>query len=117
MSPTKVRSRSSDGLVVSIGSGLPLESTLIELSSRVQVAPPSVEIRKPTPGVPRVAVAGGGDDDRIVDDCHSAGKRVMLPMLTALLGPKSVSEIQVGPAGLVVKKSVVFHTPPLAPAA
>ena len=41
----------------------------------------------------------------------------MLPMLIALLGPKSVSEIQVGPAGLVVRKSVVFQTPPLAPAA
>ena len=33
-------------------------------------------------------------------------------MLTALLGPKSVSEIQVGPAGAVVRKSVVFQTPP-----
>ena len=46
-----------------------------------------------------------------------AGKTVMLPMFTALLGPKSVSEIQVGPPGLVVRKSVVFQTPPLAPAA
>src|SRR3954468_16155501 len=35
----------------------------------------------------------------------------------ALVGPKSVSGIQVGPAELVVRKLVVFHTPPLAPAA
>ena len=57
---------------------------------------------------------GGGDDDRV---CVSPfrGKTVMLPMLTALLGPKPVSEIQVGPPGLVVRKSVVFQTPPLAP--
>ena len=54
------------GMFVSIGSGLPLESTLTELSSRVQVAPPSMEIRKPTPGVPRVPLAGGGDDDCLV---------------------------------------------------
>src|SRR5262249_35606389 len=41
----------------------------------------------------------------------------MLPMLMALVGPKSVSGIQVGPAGLLVRKVVVFQTPPLAPAA
>ncbi len=41
----------------------------------------------------------------------------MLPMLTASVGPKSVRDIQVGPPGLVVKKSVVFQMPPVAPAA
>ena len=33
---------------------------------RVQVAPPSLEIRKPTPGRAGVALAGGGEDDRLV---------------------------------------------------
>ena len=41
----------------------------------------------------------------------------MLLMLTADAGPKLVSGTQVGPAGLVVRKSVVFQTPPLAPPA
>ena len=45
------------------------------------------------------------------------GKMAMLLMLRAALGPKLVSGIQVGPAALVVRKSVVFQTPPLAPAA
>ena len=40
----------------------------------------------------------------------------MLPMLMPEVGPKSVSGIQVGPVGLVVRKSVVFQMPPLAPA-
>ncbi len=44
--PTNLRSR----LVELMGSGLPLESTLFVLSSSFQVAPPSEEIRKPTPG-------------------------------------------------------------------
>ena len=39
----------------------------------------------------------------------------MLAMLMAALGPKFVSGTQVGPLGLVVRKSVVFQTPPLAP--
>ena len=42
-------------------------------------------------------------------------KTAMLPMLTPAVGPKSVSGIQVGPLGLVVRKLVVFQTPPLAP--
>src|SRR6516162_7272225 len=40
----------------------------------------------------------------------------MPPMLMAVVGPKSVSGTQVGPP-LLVRKSVVFQTPPLAPAA
>ena len=43
------------------------------------------------------------------------GKIVMLAMLTAELGPKLVSGTHVGPSGLVVRKSVVFQMPPLAP--
>ena len=39
----------------------------------------------------------------------------MLPMLSPEVGPKSVSGIQVGPSEAVVRKSVVFQTPPLAP--
>ena len=61
--PTKARLRAAD----SIGNKLPLESTLIRLSYRFQVAPPFMEIKKPTPGrSTRIALAGGGDDDRLV---------------------------------------------------
>ena len=47
------------------------EETLTVLSSRFQVVPPLVEIRKPTPGcVCRLltanVAAGGGDDDRLI---------------------------------------------------
>ena len=45
------------------------------------------------------------------------GKTAIPPMLTPEVGPKLVSGIQVGPLGLVVRKSVVFQMPPLAPAA
>src|SRR5437764_559395 len=38
------------------------------------------------------------------------------PMLTLKLSPKSVSGRYVGPAASVVRKLVVFQTPPLAPA-
>ena len=44
-------------------------------------------------------------------------KTAIEPMLRALLGPKSVSGIQVGPFGSFVRKFDVFQTPPLAPAA
>src|SRR5437588_12878311 len=37
-------------------------------------------------------------------------------MLMANVGPKSVNGRYVGPLGLEVRKFVVFHTPPLAPA-
>ena len=40
----------------------------------------------------------------------------MLLMLMPEAGPKFVSGIYVGPLGLVVRKSVVFQIPPLAPA-
>ena len=83
------------------------------------MTPPSVEIRKPTPGasvscwplvLPPVATM-------MIDwlGLSFLGKMAMLPMLMAALGPKLVSGIQVGPLGLVVRKSVVFQTPPLAP--
>ncbi len=77
-----------------------------------------MEIRKPTPGVAGVVLPSPVAAMMIVWFVSwFRGKTVMLPMLTALLGPKSVSEIQVGPPGLVVRKLVVFQTPPLAPAA
>src|SRR5207245_3774777 len=38
------------------------------------------------------------------------------PILMPKVGPKSVRGTYVGPWGLVVRKSVVFQTPPLAPA-
>ena len=46
--PTNSRLRSGE----SIGKRFPFESTLLVLSYRFQVAPPSWEIKKPTPGVP-----------------------------------------------------------------
>src|SRR5271166_3360439 len=111
-SPTNLRSR----LVELIGSTLPLASTLFELSARVQVAPPSWEIRKPTPGVP---VSPSPVAAKMIDwlGLSFLGKTAIPPMLTPEVGPKSVSGIQVGPAALVVRKSVVFQMPPLAPAA
>ena len=55
----------------------------------------------------------------MIDWCGSPfrAKTAIEPMLIAYDGPKSVSGIQVGPFGLVVRKLVVFQTPPLAPAA
>src|SRR5262249_36640673 len=110
--PIKVRSRCAE----LIGRRLPLESTLFKLSYRFQVAPPSCEIRKPTPGVP---VSPSPVAAMMSDWLGSwfRPKTVILPMLMALVGPKSVSGIQTGPEGLVVRKLVVSQTPPLAPAA
>ncbi len=73
------------------------------LSYRFQVAPPSWEMRKPTPGAsedcwplmkPPVAAM-------MIDWLGSPflGKTAMLLMLIAALGPKLVSGIQVGPPG------------------
>ena len=83
------------------------------------MAPPSCEIRKPTPGAsvscwPLVAPPVAA---MMIDWLGSPflGKMAMLLMLIAALGPKLVRGIQVGPAGLVVRKSVVFQTPPRAP--
>ena len=45
-----------------------------------------------------VALAGCGDDDRLVG-VVIAGKTAIPPMLTPEVGPKSVSGIQVGPRG------------------
>ena len=93
-----------------------MASTLSVLSARFQVAPPSSEIRKPTPGVP---VSPSPVAAMMIDwlGLLLRGKTAIPPMLTPEVGPKSVSGIQVGPAGLVVRKSVVFQMPPLAPAA
>ena len=112
LSPTKMWSRT----VEVIGSALPLASTLVVLSSSVQVAPPSIDRMKPTPCV-RVSplpVAA------MMIDCRGSlfrGKTAMPPMFSENVGPKSVRGIQVGPCGFVVRKSVVFQTPPLKPPA
>ena len=102
-----------------IGRGVtPSASVLTVLSSSCQVAPPSSERRKPTPGRPwPVPVPLGSPVPAMMIDWLGLlfrGKMAIEPMLTALVGPKSVSGIQVGPSGLVVRKSVVFQMPPLA---
>src|SRR5438045_1238087 len=109
--PTKAWSRSGE----LIGSGLPLASTLTVLSSRVQVAPPSIERRKPTPGL---LVSPSPVAANTIDWLGSLlrPKTARLPILMPKVGPKSVSGIYVGPVGAVVRKFVVFQTPPLAPA-
>src|SRR3954452_13079905 len=55
----------------------------------------------------------------MIDWCGSLfrPKTAIEPMLIPNVGPKSVSGIQVGPAGSLVRKLLVFQTPPLAPAA
>src|SRR4051794_17280828 len=108
--PTKARSRR----VELIGSRLPLASTLVVLSNRFQVAPPSWEIRKPTPVEP----ASPSPVEAITSDFVGSffrGKTAMPPTLMALVGPKSVSGTYVGPFESVVRKLVVFQMPPLAP--
>src|ERR1700677_1128053 len=86
------------------------EETLTVLSSRFQVTPPSVEIRNPTPGAsePCWPLLSPPVAAMMIDWLGSwfLGKMVMLAMLMAALGPKLVSGIQVGPLGLVVRKSV-----------
>ncbi len=51
--PTKMWSRSGE----LNGSGLPLASTFVELSSRVKLAPPLVDRRMPTPWTELPALA------------------------------------------------------------
>src|SRR4051794_8580875 len=115
--PTNVWSRTSPLVADAplIGRGVtPSASEVGRLSSKVQVAPPSIDRRKPTPGEfesPSPVAA-----KMIV--CRGSlflGKTAMEPMLSELVGPKSVRGIQVGPIEAVVRKFVVFQTPPLAP--
>src|SRR5438552_15776649 len=109
--PTKIWSRCGEFS----GKVLPLASTLVVLSSSVQVAPPSIERRKPTPSVP---VSPSPVPAKTMDwlVLLFRPKTARPPMLMPNVGPKSVSGTYVGPCGLVVRKFVVFQTPPLAPA-
>ena len=93
---------------------LPLESTLscCRAGSRSRRRPSRQEADA---GRARVALAGGGDDDRLV--------RVVVPGEDGdaadvdAEGRAEVGQRDVGrAAGLVVRKSVVFQMPPLAPA-
>jgi len=83
------------------------------------VTPPFIEIRKPTPGAsdPCWPLLAPPVAAMMIESLTLSltGKMVMLLMLTAELGPKLVSGTQVGPLALVVRKSVVFQMPPLAP--
>src|SRR4051812_23563174 len=83
------------------------------LSSSVQVAPPSIERRKPTPELP---VSPSPVATKMIDWLGSLlrPKTAMLPVLRLLPGPRSVSGIQVGWL-FGSRKLVVFQTPPLAP--
>ena len=87
---------------------------MVVLSSRLQVAPPSFEIRKPTPGLP---VSPSPVAATTIDWLGSLlrPKTAMPPMFRPLVGPKSVSGMYVGPCGEVVRKLFVFQMPPLAP--
>ena len=70
-----------------IGSGLPLASTLVELSSRVKLPPPLVDRRMPTPctALPLGAVVAWPSPvpAKMIDWLGSLflGKTAMLPML------------------------------------
>src|SRR5271165_2881443 len=117
--PTNSRLRCAE----SIGNMLPLASTLVVLSYRFQVAPPFMEIKKPTPGLvttpgPVLSVLPSPVAAMRIDwlGLLLRPNTVILPMLRLEVAPKFVSGIYVGPLGLVVKKSVVFQIPPLAPA-
>src|SRR4051794_25822194 len=86
------------------------------LSSQTQWAPPSVDRRKPLPEDP---VSPSPVPAKTTDWVGSllTPKTARPPMLLSAVGAKSVSGIQVGPPLFVVRKLVVFQTPPLAPAA
>ena len=87
--PAKMWSRCGEA----IGSELPLESTLVELSSKVQDAPPSFERRKPTPAELTGVARGSPVAAKTIDWLGSLlrPKTAMLPMLMPKVGPKSVS--------------------------
>src|SRR4051794_34033523 len=97
------------------GRMLPALSELVVLSRSRQVRPPSIERKKPTPGEP---VSPSPVATKTIDWLGSLlrPKTAMLPVLRLLPGPRSVSGIQVGPLPSVVRKLVVFQTPPEAPA-
>src|SRR5579871_3583799 len=94
-----------------MASRLPWASTLFVLSRSVQLAPPFVDRRMPMPWDPSLPLPVAA---KMIDCLGSLfrGKMAMLPMWTAYVGPKSVSGIQVGPLVLLVRKFVVFQTPP-----
>src|SRR5262249_25878753 len=118
-----------------IGRTFPLPSTLTVPSRSAPVRRPAWESRTPTPGRPlpgksiRGSPVGGPDPNVPVLPCPVPtsttvwfgsllrANRAMLPTFRLVVGPRSVSGTQCGPAGSVVRKLVVFHTPPLAPAA
>src|SRR5579884_3308572 len=99
-----------------MGRALPWESKLLVLSRTCQVWPPSIERKRPTPPV---VVLPSPVAAKMIDCLGSLLRpnTAMLPMFKLVVGPKAVRSCQVGPFGLVVRKSVVFQTPPLAPAA
>src|SRR5687767_10930068 len=98
-----------------IGSGLPAASTLTVLSSTVHVAPPSIERNRPTPREP-VSPSPVAAKMMVWRASLLRPTAATPPMLVPKLGPKSVSGMYVGPRGSVVRKLVVFQTPPEAPA-
>src|SRR4051812_40740468 len=69
-------------------------SELSVLSRRVQVAPPSVERRKPTPWLPTSPSPVAAKTTDWFGSLFR-GKTAIEPMLMAKLGPKSVSGTQV----------------------
>jgi hypothetical protein len=83
--PTKTWSRRGS----EIASGLPAVSTLVVLSSSVQVAPPSSERRMPTPDE---LVSPSPVAAKTIDWLGSLlrGETAMAPMLREKVGPKSV---------------------------
>ena len=98
-----------------MGRMFPAVSTLVVLSSNRHVRPPSIDRRKPTPGLP---VSPSPVATKMIDWFGSLLRpnTAMLPVFRLLPGPRSVSGTHVGPFGSVVRKLVVFQTLPLAPA-
>src|SRR4051812_3621695 len=112
--PRKTWSRSPE----LIGSGAPWASTLALESSRVQVDPPSIERRNPTPRLiedwkvaPPLSPSPYPVDAKMIDLLGSLlrPKTAMEPMLRLKVGPRSVRGTQVGPLGSVVRKFRVFQ--------
>src|ERR1041385_25489 len=99
---------------------LPSASTFVVESSNSQVLPASMERRKPTPRPLSAALfeVASPVATTMMDWFGSLfrPKTLMSPILTAVVAPKSVSGIHVGgPLGL--RKLLVFHRPPVEPAA
>ena len=88
--------------------------------SRFQVAPPSMEIRKPTPGVPvspsPPVVLRSGDDDRLVGVVVPGEDGDAADVDARARAEVGQRDDRSGRWGSVVRKLVVFQMPPLAPA-